>query len=183
MVAHGQMLQMQAWRFKGMSGASSATFSPCGRYRYDLRRSWDTSRPPLVCCALNPSSADAFKDDPSVRRMISFASAWGAGGLILANIFALRSTDPKGLLAVDDPVGGENDATIERVFRTHQDSRLVLCWGHHGQLHGRGRTIAEMAWDLHGAPECFGLTQNGQPRHPLYVSGKTPTQFFPRGAR
>lgn len=166
-----------AWRWRGREGTSSARFSPCKRYRYELRRTWDPSKRPLIVCALNPSTATALVEDPSVRRMLDFADRWGCGGLLLLNIFAFRSTDPKALRTLlkagEDPIGSENDATIRSVFRANKDCRLLLAWGGHGTLEDRGLRVAKMALVEHGTPECFGLTQSGQPRHPLYVPNIT----------
>lgn len=168
-----QSLFATSWRYKGREGTSSARFSPCERYRYELRRTWDASLRPLVVCALNPSTATALVEDPTVRRLLGFADRWGLGSLVLVNAFALRSTDPKALRSLikagGDPVGEENDETIRRVFRTHRNDKLLLAWGGHGTLLDRGRHVATMAMTEHGKPECFGLTKNHQPVHALYL--------------
>lgn len=73
----------------------SAVFSPCGTYRYELRRTWESSLPILVTIGLNPSTADGYGDDPTIRKEIGFASRWGYGGIVKVNMFAFRSTDPR----------------------------------------------------------------------------------------
>lgn len=165
------------WTFRGQRGLSSATFSPCGKYRYDLRRVWRPGKRVMVFVGLNPSTADQSTDDPTIRRILGFADDWGYGALVMLNAFAYRSTDPKALASMiarrRDPVGAENDATIERVFAEHHADRLVIGWGAHGVLLGRGRHLAERALALHGRPQCFGLTGNGQPKHPLYLAAST----------
>lgn len=161
------------WSYKGREGTSSAHFSDCKRYRYELRRTWDASLRPAVFCCLNPSTATELVEDPSVRRMLSFADRWGLGALILLNLFAFRSTDPKALRSMiragEDPIGQDNDDTIRSIFRQHRDDRLILAWGGHGGLIDRGLRVASMALVEHGNPECFGLTKDGEPRHPLFV--------------
>ncbi len=161
------------WRWRGHEGTSSAKFSPCMRYRYELRRTWNAGRPPLIVCALNPSTATELVEDPTVRRLLAFADRWTCGSLILLNIFALRSTDPKALRATikagGDPEGPDNTDTIRAVFRDHKADKLLLAWGGHGTLQDRGREIASVAMVEHGRPECFGLTKNGQPSHALYL--------------
>ena len=94
---------------------SSAVFSECRRYRYVLRRIWDREKSPAMFVGLNPSTADEVRNDPTVTRCIGYAQRWGAGGLIMTNIFAFRSTDPNGLLAIEDPVGPLNNRWLKRL--------------------------------------------------------------------
>ena len=91
---------------------NAAAFSPDRRYRYTLRRQWDDALPYCLFVMLNPSTADATQDDPTIRRCIGFTKAWGFGGLLVGNLFALRSTDPAALYHADDPVGPENDSCL-----------------------------------------------------------------------
>lgn len=63
----------------------------------------------LTVVMLNPSTADATHDDPTIRRCIGFAKTARAEGLRVVNFFALRSTDPDALANADDPVGPMND--------------------------------------------------------------------------
>ena len=75
----------------------SATFSPCRRWRYTLLRRWEPANLIVVAfIGLNPSTADETLDDPTIRRCIGFAKAWGAGGMYMLNLFGWRSTDPAG---------------------------------------------------------------------------------------
>jgi hypothetical protein len=57
-----------------------AVLSDDGVYRYRLWRIWDDDRAPTAFLMLNPSTADATVDDPTLRRCIAFARRWGAGG-------------------------------------------------------------------------------------------------------
>lgn len=179
-----QTLFADAWSWRHLRGTTSARFSPCPEhgpgcecplavYRYELRRTWDASKRPLVAICLNPSTAGAIADDPTGRRLYAFADRWGLGGLVLLNAFALRSTDPRGLKrAVKsgiDPIGADNSRTIASVLEEHLGDRLILAWGGHGTFLDRGRDVAKLAHDVHPSPECLGLTANGEPRHPLFV--------------
>lgn len=178
-----QALFPSVWRWRGLVGSSSARFSEDRRYRYELRRTWKPELKPLVACLLNPSKSDEQStDDNTTKRLLDFADSWGLGGLVLVNAFALMSTDPRGLKSLvrsgGDAVGADNDATLRRIFREHADDRLLLGWGTHGVIEGRGRDVAAMARELHGRPECFALTKNGQPWHPLMLpSTSTPALF------
>ena len=94
---------------------SDAVFSPCQTWRYLLRRIWDHDVPPCYWIMLNPSTADAEKNDPTVTRCIKFSHRWGHGGCVVLNIFAYRSTDPRGLRTYSDPIGPVNDAFISGI--------------------------------------------------------------------
>ena len=131
----------------------------------------------MVFVGLNPSTADESTDDPTIRRILGFADDWGFGTLVMLNAFAFRSTDPKALhvraARRHEVVGVENDATIARAFEANRNGKLVVGWGAHGSLLGRGRHVAEMARTIHGRPQCLGRTGSGEPRHPLYLAAST----------
>lgn len=147
-----------------------AIFSPCDTYRYVLWRNWSVG--PMCCfIMLNPSTADATNDDPTVRRCIGFARRWGYGGVEVVNIFALRSTDPRALRRHVDPVGPDNDQAIRLAAR--RADRVVCAWGNHGRLHNRGPAVLAGLVLMGIRPLCFKLTKStpgkpGQPEHPLY---------------
>jgi hypothetical protein len=145
----------------------SAGISACGRYRWWLQRSWKTGgNGKLVCfIGLNPSTADAAVDDPTVRRCLAFARAWGFSALSVRNLFALRATDPAELLAADDPVGPSGDAELAAA-RTAD--LVVAAWGAKVPFGREARALEILA----GVPlYCLGVTKSGAPRHPLYVKG------------
>ena len=105
---------------------SGATFSDDGVYRYRLWREWDADLPSCLFIMLNPSTADATQDDPTIRRCIDYARRWGFGRLEVGNLFALRSTDPKALYAADDPVGPDNDDALMEMHEGRASDGLRL---------------------------------------------------------
>lgn len=169
-----------------------ARISADGKYRYLLEREWRLSQvgilgarwrmfgekdgagqelgEPKACVfiMLNPSTADADKDDPTIRKCVKFAKAWKYDLLQVVNLFAYRATDPKKLLAVthaEDPVGHENQKVVERVVK---DAGVVVCaWGAHGSHLGQDQTM--LGWIAPRKAYCLGTTKDGHPRHPLYV--------------
>lgn len=134
-----------------------------GEYRYWLTRSWDESAEPMTWIMLNPSTADAALDDPTIRRCIGFAKAWGFGSIWVVNLFALRSTDPANLRTHPDPIGPMNDHHIQE--RTRHSSLNVAAWGNHGAYLTRGYKVAATMPNLH----VLSMTGEGQPGHPLYL--------------
>jgi hypothetical protein len=153
-----------------------ATFSKCGKYRYSLVRAFLHPGPkgPCAFIMLNPSTATGEVSDPTVRRCEGYARAWGHKALIVLNIFAFRSTDPKALYRELDPVGPENDDYIEHYCK--KAAQIVCAWGLHGKHLSRGRVVlAQVA----GYRPCYlKLTKGGVPSHPLYLKGDLkPTPF------
>lgn len=152
----------------------TAKLSEDGAYRYVLGRWWTTppSRSPVVdlWVMLNPSTADADIDDPTIRRCMGFSRSWGADGIRVVNLFALRATDPKALLSHPDPVGPENNWNLEGAARAAQDSggRIIAAWGAHSMAERRARDVRRL---LGRDVRCLGVTKSGAPRHPLYVKG------------
>ena len=146
-------------------GASYAVFSPCRRYRYSLVRR-DGPGPLLRVIGLNPSTADALVDDPTVLRCRRRARALGFAGLCMQNLFGLRSSDPRALVGVDDPVGPGNDEWIEDPGE--DVAATLVAWGGGGGLVRRrcDEVVARIGAD---GLLCLGTTADGMPRHPLYV--------------
>lgn len=144
--------------------SQGANFSECRRYRYSLWRRWGDG-PHAMFIGLNPSTADETLDDPTIRRCIGFSKAWGYAGFVMTNLFAYRSTDPKVMKAVDDPVGLENDAAL--VMHAARAGIVVAAWGTHGAYRGRAQHVRELLPRLH----YLRLTAEGHPAHPLYLPG------------
>jgi hypothetical protein len=149
---------------------ADVTGSPCRRYRYALTRTWDSARPSAVFVMLNPSTADAWTPDPTIRRCIGYAKHWQAGGLTVLNAFALRSPNPVALKG-GQPVGPDNDRVIAAVLAAGGPGPVIVAWGSDETLVRTGRDLAVLDL-LHAAgvtPRCLGLTKEGYPRHPLYL--------------
>lgn len=148
-----------------------------GEYRYSLRRSWGEGAY-QVLVMLNPSTADATTDDPTIRRCIGFAQRDGFGGLIVLNLFALRATDPHELQWHADPIGPRNDAILEQVLLTQRllGQPVLAAWGASGPsgLAKRVADVKALVPDVHW--QHLGLTKTGQPRHPLYLRADTERQ-------
>ncbi len=141
---------------------SGAEFSPCGRYRYTLWRTWDADAPLVMFIMLNPSTADATRNDPTIRRCIGFARDWGYGGVRVGNLFAWRTPYPEVLRSVVDPIGRDNDSALRELA---EEAELVIAaWGVHGAWQGRAQAFRQaFPRPLH----ALGITKAGEPAHPL----------------
>ena len=150
-------------------------------YRYSLTRDWDREKPVTLWVMLNPSTATHLEDDPTIRRCQGFSRAWGQGGIIVANIFALRSTDPKALYDHPDPIGPGNDEVIELLARNPRVESVVAAWGAHGDLDGRGQAVARLLARVAGVVHALSTTKSGQPGHPLYLGAETRPIVYAQG--
>lgn len=142
-----------------------ATLSDCGLYRYELSRSWLDGEGFVNFIMLNPSTADAEEDDPTIRRCVGFARRWGFQGIRVTNLFAFRATDPRALRTAVDPFGPEANVYLTTTARASE--RVVVAWGAHGSLLGRDRQVAELLREK--LLLCLGCTKAGYPKHPLYL--------------
>jgi hypothetical protein len=147
----------------------NAVISTCGRYRYLLTRQVGPGLRTATFIMLNPSTADATKDDPTIRRCIGYARQWGCGRLAVLNLFAFRATDPADLKRAVEPVGSENRAWFDRKLRAGHDGPVVCAWGVHGEHLGQDGVVLGWLDALGVRPFALGLTRDGHPRHPLYL--------------
>lgn len=157
---------------------ADAHLSECGKYRYWLSRAWDDKLPVVCWVMLNPSTADAKDDDPTIRRCVNFARSWNAGGIYVVNLFAFRSPDPAALGGAKDPVGPMNDYFVHQCAAGGRFGKkrlaVVAAWGAHGNFRDRDQAVLALLRDSGVTPQCLGLTKSGQPRHPLYVGAEQP---------
>lgn len=156
----------------------TAVFSPCLLYRYCLTRVWRPGGKRVLFILLNPSTADHRTDDPTLRRGMAYARAWGYGGLVYCNLFAYRTPSPQEMKKAEDPVGPDNDYYIAE--EAQRAEMVVAAWGAHGGHRRRDEhvlsVLAEV--DLYALKE----TKGGHPGHILYLR-KDAEPFLYRAAR
>ncbi|QEL16679.1 DUF1643 domain-containing protein [Limnoglobus roseus] len=163
---------------------ADAIISACGRYRYVLTRQVGPGTRTAVFVMLNPSTADATTDDPTIRRCIGFARRWGCGRLAVLNLFAFRATDPADLKRAEEPVRPENRDWFERTLTDSMADGVVVCgWGVHGEHLAQDRVVLDWLSALGVSPLSLGLTKHGHPRRPLYLSSQAELIPFGAGTR
>ena len=150
---------------------SGATFSQCGNYRYKLWRIWDSSKPMIAFIGLNPSTANATSDDPTIRRVKGFAKQWGYGGVYMLNLFGIISSDPSILLTANDPIGDNDRYLLEAAI---DGLRVVFAWGSFKQIGERDKDVIAMFPNA----ICLKKSGAGKPWHPLYVKADIQPIYF-----
>lgn len=157
---------------------STAVYSDCERYRYALTRTWDPSGKRLLFVMLNPSKATEVQNDPTVERCERRARALGFGAVQVTNIFAWRETDPHRMRKARNPVGPDNDATLQDGARWAD--MIIAAWGTHGVHRDRGPFTEQLLRDTGQPLHTLGLSKYGHPKHPLYISYSQQPILWPR---
>jgi hypothetical protein len=124
---------------------------------------WNAQAPTVLFVGLNPSTADAERNDPTIRRCVGFAQQWGYGGLYVANLFAWRSPHPQHLKQAAEPIGSETNRWLKKL--NHHAHITIACWGNHGTFQQRDQAVMALMPQLH----CLKITKQGNPAHPLYL--------------
>lgn len=157
-----------------------------GDYRYLLWRAdrqLSLAKTPGVALwvMLNPSTADATKDDPTIRRCRAFSRRLSYERLAVVNLFGLRTPHPDQLATVDDPVGASNDEYIAQA--ASMATTVITAWGRMRRYHDvegkrppvdvreRAKAVFEVLAKDGKSPWCLGTNRDGSPRHPLYLKG------------
>lgn len=163
-----------------------AVFSQDMRFRYELHREWSDGDGMALVVMLNPSTADAEENDPTVARVCSFVRASNARKLCVTNLFAYQSPYPDQLAKEAregrDVVGPDNDEAIARLAA---DARFILvAWGSCAAAprlaRDRARALCTGDGVLAGR-ELLALrvTKAGAPEHPLYLPGSLQPALYP----
>lgn len=154
----------------------SAVLSACGKYRYRLDRDVQMDGSVTALFGINPSTADATVNDATIRKDIGFAKVNGWRRIIKGNVFAFRATDVREVGRCHNPVGPDNHDYLRAIVA--EADILVPCYGN------RAKVPKELWWAIDalldilrasGKPLLtFGLTQSGDPKHPLMLGYDTP---------
>lgn len=159
---------------------TGATFSECGKYRYDLWRLWDANKPTLTFIMLNPSTANGVDNDPTVERCQRRAIKGGYGQLRIVNLMAYRATDPDELLPLTRKVRVGPDNTKHLLYALREAGTVICGWGKKGFLGPQDwllLTARQMGVELF----ALKINYDGSPQHPLYIPyTKEPERFAGR---
>lgn len=141
-----------------------AQFSDCRKFRYALWRIWDRTKPMVMFIGLNPSTANELSDDPTIRRVISFAKRWGYGGVYMMNCFPFVTAFPEELCLNDFAQNINDKLLIDISKKCHE---VIFAWGNFEAVtnHKRDAVLINMFPDA----MCLGKNKSGSPKHPLYI--------------
>lgn len=161
-----------------------AQISTCGKFRWMLYRRMKTATDEaagrvILWLMLNPSIADAEIDDPTIKRVMAFSLLWGFGQVYVGNVFGYRATSPRVLQGIQDPVGFANRTYLKTMASFAE--KTVCAWGAYhlaGDPYNVYAANAYVAAKSRNGMWCLGLTQNGSPRHPLYVKSDTALEAY-----
>ena len=148
-----------------------AIISKDNKYRYQLSRIWDDEKPKVLFIMLNPSTADADVDDPTIRRVVNFAKSWVYGGVFVGNLYAFRSTNPKSLRYTDNPIGKDNIQHIQSLIGLVE--RVIYAWGNK-------KKEPDWLYSLVDSPYCIDVSKKGIPKHPLYLKSELKPKLYLR---
>lgn len=165
-------------RLSMMPGVTGdAAFSPCGRYRHFLNRDWgfrrfsDGRERFILWIGMNPSTAEAEIDDPTIRKEMGFTRRLGFDKYVKCNVMDYRATSPASLLLPGvTPCSDENLKCIQAA--ADRADLVVACWGklHKSLRRHADRVLMTLKCDLY----CLGKNNDGSPKHPLYLPNDTP---------
>lgn len=155
--------------FESVSGA---IISEDEKYRYVLWRIWDKDLDPVMFIMLNPSTADATKNDPTINKCMAYAKRWGYGSIFVCNLYAYRSRDPKALEHVLNPIGPDCDSWLITVSKV--SPMKIAAWGNGMVSKGRVEKVRHLVGPLN----CLEISKSGNPKHPLYLRKNLLPRFF-----
>lgn len=145
---------------------SGAEFSKCGKYRYQLWRIWDTTKPLVMFIGLNPSTANDTTDDPTIRRVKSLTASWGFGGFYMMNLFPFITPYPEELETADHQLQEYDQLLLQISSRC---IKVIFAWGSFKVAQERAETVIRMFPHA----ECLQINKDGSPKHPLYCKSNT----------
>ena len=164
-----------------ISQFQGAVFDHTKKHRILLWRLWD-EKPRVLFIGLNPSTANELIDDPTVRRLASFAQSWAYGGFYLCNVFSYCTAHPEELSSARRPTPkATHPANQGAILMAEKLTALsVLMWGDGILKVENGWSFAADVANLAGPTVlCFGKTKKGNPVHPLYLSRNAQLTEYP----
>jgi hypothetical protein len=161
-----------------------AKLSLCGRYRYNLERSFKYGKhgehKTVAVVMVNPSTADAVRDDHTIKKLTGFARTHAWKRIIVVNLFAYRATDVSDLGRVQDPVGPHNDDYIRQAFE--EADQIIVAWGAGKKFpkgfEGRWLEVAAMVPKGKKLYSIGVPCNDGHPKHPARLAYDTPLNVW-----
>jgi hypothetical protein len=157
------------------NGSAEFVDRPLGLLRVRLDR-WRAEGPRALICMCNASTADATRDDPTIRRCKELLPP-DIAGFTIVNWSPYIASDPADLHAWRDrcrrdhwqayhEIGDQNLALISLLGRAAPIR--IVAWGRLVEPSAETRETLR-ALSEHGRHDlyAFGLTKDGAPKHPM----------------
>lgn len=170
---------------------TGAVISPDGMYRYVLWREWSgfgsdvrtdaEGHQQCVFIMFNPSTADAKRDDPTIRQCVRIAAVRRYARIVVVNLFAYRATNPREIIraAGVNTEGPDNQRHLSSAVHDVRTTHVICAWGEHGAHLNQAEQVR--GWiDSKIKLYALGFCKNGQPRHPLYMRTSCILQPMPK---
>lgn len=139
-------------------------------YRFALGRS---GKRPLVVIGINPNKADAFQNDPTIRKIEEQLEVWREfDGFLMLNLYPIRASKPELLNQFEKDLAILNAALIRQLLKGMTKPVVWAAWGDNFDcnpfLNYCLREIQNATIDLAICwCQCEKPTENKNPRHPI----------------
>ncbi len=138
--------------------------------RFALGKSGDR---PLVIIGINPSIADAFQNDPTIRKIEEQLEVWKEfNGFLMLNLYPVREKKPERLPRFEKDLAIMNAALVRQLLKGINRPAIWAAWGDNFDADPFFayclREILSATVDFSISwRKCEKLTQKGNPLHPI----------------
>jgi len=138
---------------------------------------------PLFVIGLNPSTADNKKSDPTVTRVMGYATRNNFDSFVMLNLYAQRTPYPEKLhVQMNDQLHADNLFHILSTLNDRNDISILAAWG---QTISVRKYLKSCLRDLFKETQnknitwwkIGNLTKTGHPRHPSRGAYQPLTKF------
>ena len=153
-------------------------------YRYVLGTRGER---PVICCGINPSTAEPDNLDPTLKSVSRIAAANGFDSWLMFNVYAQRATRPDDMDRLrNERLHRENMEAFRTLLETAAaGGEAPVVWAAWGAIIEKRPWLLDCVCDMRGLAESFGsrwvcagnCSKAGHPHHPLYL--KKEEQYHP----
>jgi hypothetical protein len=150
---------VKSWFVEKMDEAG-ALFSDDKKQRLVLWRTWNKNKKVAMVIGLNPSTANADTNDPTIQRLIETLNELDFGGLRMVNLFTHVSSTPEVLKQIESDEQHDLGIIFGHGLMVQE---IIFGWGNFKEAKDRAKKVIDFFPDA----LCFGMTKDGSPWHPM----------------